>query len=444
MTQKPFEIAIIGGGITGVTLAISLLKRNIRCTIYEQAPALGEIGAGLGIAPNARRAMKICDERIFEAFQRVGTYSSDLSGRPVWIDFLDGTSPTPAPELKPKFSIMSPPVGHGGVHRARFLDAMIELLPVNKEGGGEGGILRVGKRLDTIVDNGSGKLQIKFCDGTTAHADAVIGCDGVKSRTRELVVGLDENGNPKEGAKCGYSHKYAYRCMMPTKDVAAQLGEEKCQNPCLWMGPNRHVLTFPVNQGQLLNLVAFVTDEGEWPSKTNTTLPATRDEVFKDFEGFSENVRSLIQMTKDKSDRWGLFDLADNPLQTFYKGRVLVIGDAAHASTPHHGAGAGFCVEDVAILSTLLEDEQVNGTDDLEAVFGAFDKVRRERDQWLVRSSRRAAETYEWRNKEIGTDFEKMEKDINARQGMCWDVDLDKMLVEAREDLGRRLGKTAA
>jgi salicylate hydroxylase len=139
-----------------------------------------------------------------------------------------------------------------------------------------------------------------------------------------------------------------------------------------------------------------------------------------------------------------LFDLAAQPLESFNSGRILVIGDAAHASTPHHGSGAGFCMEDVAVLSSLLEnrpqDEASCGSArDLEAVFAAFDASRRERDQWLVQSSRRAADVYEWRLPNTGKDsFEAMRKDIEERQAVCWKVDLDKMISEARVELQRR------
>lgn len=140
--------------------------------------------------------------------------------------------------------------------------------------------------------------------------------------------------------------------------------------------------------------------------------------------------------------QWGLFDLADRPLTKFYSDRILVIGDAAHASTPHHGSGAGFCMEDVAVFASLLEEireDDVSPLDGLRAVFAAFDASRRERDQWLVQSSRRAADLYEWRLPNTGKEnFEAMRNDIETRQAICWGVDLDKMIHEARVDFKQR------
>jgi salicylate hydroxylase len=138
--------------------------------------------------------------------------------------------------------------------------------------------------------------------------------------------------------------------------------------------------------------------------------------------------------------QWGLFDLADNPLSAFYKGRICVAGDAAHASTPHHGAGAGFCMEDCAVLASLLADERVQGPADLEAVFAAFDATRRERDQWLVRSSRLAADMYEWRAPAVGFRYdEAVQAEIEKRQGYIWSVDLDKAIADGRQHLHTRL-----
>jgi salicylate hydroxylase len=103
-------------------------------------------------------------------------------------------------------------------------------------------------------------------------------------------------------------------------------------------------------------------------------------------------------------------------------------------------------MEDVAVLSSLLEELawDHNGTADFESVFAAFDASRRERDQWLVQSSRRAADLYEWRLPNTGKDhFEAMRKDIEARQAVCWGIDLDKAIQEAKEDLKRRRGVVA-
>jgi len=115
------------------------------------------------------------------------------------------------------------------------------------------------------------------------------------------------------------------------------------------MGTGRHILTFPVNHGETLNLVAFVTTLNDWPDYSKTTLPAKREEVTKDFQGFGPTVMKLLNLVKPDLDVWGIFDLGEHPLKTFAKGRMRVMalmGDAAHATSPHHGSGAGFCIDD--------------------------------------------------------------------------------------------------
>lgn len=129
--------------------------------------------------------------------------------------------------------------------------------------------------------------------------------------------------------------------------------------------------------------------------------------------------------------QWAIFDLGE-PVPTFYKGRICISGDAAHATSPHHGAGAGFCIEDSAILAELLSDKAVHDQRGLEAVFSAFDKVRRERCQWLVRSSRWIADCYEWRAKGVGRDFAKIENEINERLAIISTIDIDGVCDQAR------------
>ncbi|GAB1316953.1 Salicylate hydroxylase [Madurella fahalii] len=490
----PFTIAIIGAGITGTTLSIALAARNIPHAVYEQAAAPTEVGAGLGFGPNAARALRIIDARLHDEFRRVCAPSGGEGGAgrgrgrrrsgggsghgalgvqddqaeperggadslsrraddngggdvPVWIEFLDGTSPVDARQLDPAFTVYATGgEGHGAVHRAKWLDRLMGFVPE--------GVVKFGKRLEDVWIGERGKMVMSFADRTTAEADAVVGCDGVKSRVREIMLRLGGWDVDVTKAKCGYSGKYAYRCMIPMEKAVQEIGWRRASVSSLWMGYGRHVLTFPVGKPgptQLLNLVAFVTDKsGSWPSRDATclTLPATREDALRDFRegGFGETVRKLLQLTQDKMDKWGLFDLAHHPLPSFYSGRVLVTGDAAHASTPHHGSGAGFCMEDVAVLACLFEqlsndiDRFKSVGDGLEAVFAAFDESRRKRDQWLVESSRRAACLYEWQLDNMGKDsLEAMRRDIEERQGICWSIDLNAAIQKVKETLGREM-----
>ena len=218
---KKFDIAIIGGGIAGLTLAIALYKRGIPVTIYEQAPKFGEIGAGVSFSPNAVQAMKICDKGIYEAFEKVCTRNVWPSKQKVWFDYLDGYANTAnkAGHQDAAFTICNS-LGQNGVHRAAFLDEMVKLVPKS--------IAKFGKRLDTITEGEDQKMVMKFLDGTTAEADCVIGCDGIKSRVRQILFGKDH-----PSARPVYTHKYAYRGLIPMEKAIAAVGEERAQNACM-------------------------------------------------------------------------------------------------------------------------------------------------------------------------------------------------------------------
>lgn len=220
--RKPFEVAIIGGGIAGITLAISLLKRNVPCVIYEQAHTFGEVGAGLGISPNALRAMTVCDPSVSMASDKVVSGNMWESKKGILFEFLDGMDDTT--DLTPQFTIRNS-TGLRGCHRGHLVNELLKLLPDD--------VTRFNKQLERIEEpqgHSSGKLRMVFRDGSEAEADAIIGCDGIKSRMREIVVG---HGDPS--AKCSYTHKFAYRGMVPMDQAVEVLGEERAVNATIWV-----------------------------------------------------------------------------------------------------------------------------------------------------------------------------------------------------------------
>lgn len=137
--------------------------------------------------------------------------------------------------------------------------------------------------------------------------------------------------------------------------------------------------------------------------------------------------------------KWAIFDLLDDPPPTYAKGRVAIVGDAAHATSPHHGAGAGLCIEDAAVMAEMLADESVKSSKDLEAVFATFHEVRKERGVFLMSSSRWIGDVYEWRAEGVGSDFKKAESEINWRNATLGDVNLGEMCKDARAKLQGKL-----
>lgn len=219
---KSFHVAIVGGGIAGVTLAIALHSRQIAVTIYEQAQAFGEVGAGVAFGPNALQAMELCHHGIYEAFEKIRTTNLWPSKQKVWFDFYDGYESKKADGAGCAFSF-SNGLGQNGVHRAHFLNELVKLIP--KE------IAQFNKQLEEIREKLDGKLKMTFTDGTSADADVIIGCDGIKSRVRQVILGKDH-----PSAHPSYTHKYAYRGLVPMEIAIHAIGAEKAQNACIWVG----------------------------------------------------------------------------------------------------------------------------------------------------------------------------------------------------------------
>ena len=121
------------------------------------------------------------------------------------------------------------------------------------------------------------------------------------------------------------------------------------------------------------------------------------------------------------------------------KGRILISGDAAHATSPHKGSGAGLAIEDSAVLAELISDERVKDASDLETVFAAFNEARKERGQWLVKASRRAGDLYEWRAEGVNKDFEKIEEEIKWSNAVIAEANVRQLCNEAIGVLGKLL-----
>ena len=216
--QKPFSLAVIGGGIGGICLAITLHDLKIPCHIYEAAHAFTEVGAGVGFGTNSLKAMALLDPNILAAYKHCETTNGWSSKLRTVFDFRWGMGTTSPEGYQPAQSMLelTSETGMSSVHRARFLEEMVKLVP--KE------MASFGKRLEGIDEEGEGVL-LKFADGTTARHDAAIGCDGIKSRVRKILLGED---NPASAAV--FSGSYCYRGLVPMEKAKDLVGEEFAMN----------------------------------------------------------------------------------------------------------------------------------------------------------------------------------------------------------------------
>ena len=411
--RKPFTIAILGGGIAGLSLAIGLHKRSIPFHLYESAPAFAEVGAGVSFGPNSLRALKLIAPELYEGYIERATHNAFDRKRSTWFDFYAGmdTGLGKAGEHIVEVTTGKDVLGQCSIHRAVFLDLLVSFVPQE--------CVSFGKRILGVEEAKSG-VRLRFDDGSEAEASAAVGCDGVKSNVRRFVL-----GNEAESAHPQFTRKYAYRGLIPMTKAVDLLGDELAKNSVMWIGRRGHVLTFPIEKGEVMNVVAFRTkDDGKW-NDDRWVLPMNRQHMEKDFADWDSSVKKILSLM-DKPDVWALFDYP--PAHTYYRGRICIAGDAAHASTPHQGAGAGMALEDSYVLAALLAE--IEDARELEETFKAFDTIRRGRTQRLVTTSRECGRLFDCEGTGIEEDREAWRRDLMERHKWIWDNDLE---VDLRE-----------
>lgn len=276
----------------------------------------------------------------------------------------------------------------------------------------------------------------------------VIGCDGIKSRVRELILG---EGNPASYPH--FAHKVAYRCLLPYDACHKILGDWKGRNFHMHIGPNAHIIHYPVANQTLMNFVAFVSDDSEWSDWQQMVGTGSRKDVEKAFTGWNQTVSDLVALLPDDMIKWALFDSWDYPAPYYNKGRIVLAGDAAHASSPHHGTGASCGIEDALSLSVLLDQVAKTVARDgvsarheaLETAFDVFDKTRRTRTQWLVNSSRRVIDLFhqeDWAVPEKRVKAETCFEELKDRSFKLWHFDPENMVKTTIEEYTKRVGAT--
>ncbi|KAI1345492.1 hypothetical protein F5Y01DRAFT_309010 [Xylaria sp. FL0043] len=417
-TSTGLHVAIVGGGITGVILALGLEKRGVSYTLYERAPAFTEIGAGIGFSPNAERALKVVDPKVYEIYKKVASSTDDED----YFQWVDGYGTN---EIIAKLLIGIDAFQNG--KRSDFLEAWSTLIPREK--------VRFGKELASAVQKEDGRVALKFKDGDLDEADIVIGCDGIRSRVRQLILG---EANPASYPR--YTNKFCFRALIPMDKAREVLDETRTERRFMYNGPGAHAITYGVANGTLLNALFVVTDPNPWPLERHTA-PGTKQEVIDAYADWHPVVRGLVDLLPEKLDKWAIFDMYDHPAPYYNVGAVALAGDAAHASGPHLGSGAGFGIEDGLVLATVLEaaDEAVRANNTGKSkvqisrdALAAYNTMRFDRDQWLPGATRQAADLFQWMNKEVDrNDHDKYLSEVSVLYHTIWDNDIEEMVKAA-------------
>ncbi len=350
MAAAGVSVAVIGGGIGGLAAALSLLHAGFDVQVYEQAGALGEIGAGIQISPNGSRLLHRVG--LAEALARKGV-------RPVGVHqrrWDDGRTLQRAPLGDVVEQTFGAPYYH--FHRADLLAAIASGLPADR--------LHVGHRLVEAIDHGD-RVEARFENGARASADVLVGADGIHSRVRQILFGAD---------KPRFTGCIAYRGLVPAERLA-HLGLEVTSNN--WMGPGGHFVHYYVAGGRLMNFVA-VREEESWTRESWIDRGEIAD-ALRLFEGWHPQVRAIIGAV-DETFKWGLFDR--EPLACWSVGRITLLGDSCHAMLPFMAQGAVQSIEDGATLSSCL----LQARGDVPGALSRYESLRRPRATRLQEMSR--------------------------------------------------------
>lgn len=340
--DKDTSIAIIGGGIGGLTTAIALRQKGFRPAVYESAPALRPVGAGITLAINAMRV-----------FQKLGLAGRALErGHPLeelWItdQQLRPVSRTALGPLIREFG-----VPNLGIHRGALQRLLLEALP-------DDGI-QPGKRLDRL-EEWEDEVRLYFEDGTVVPADVVIAADGIHSAARQQL--FPAGRQRPSGQVC-------WRGICPA-DIAPwqRRGTEA------W-APGQRFGIVPISEGSIYWFAVVNEKRGrDWAGLSKTGL-------LDAFRPFARPVAELIEQTPEGRILYSpISDL--EPLRKWYSKHVVLLGDAAHATTPNMGQGACQAIEDALALASSLSSLP------REEAFRAYQNQRKKRADRIVRQSRR-------------------------------------------------------
>lgn len=404
MTARQPRIAILGAGIGGLALAIALIKRKVPVTVYEAAQNFSPVGAGIGFGPNSLRALDLINGRLRTEYERASTANERPEFEHSVFDAMYAEEGFGNARGWQRGLVGAPYFSRSSAHRKDLLEIMTSFIPE--------GAVRFSKRAKHIEQT-DGAVTIRFEDGETVVADALVGCDGIKGMTRNAVLGK----RWPDQVAAQYCHTYIYRGILPMPDAKAILGDHA--GDAKWfMAKDRSVAIYPISKGKEENFVFFVTDRNDWESKQEA-LNCSKDDMIADLEGFDSRLIRLLDWARPL--RWPVYHHPETP--SYFHGRICLLGDVAHASSPGQAAGAGQGLEDAVVLSHLLS--LVNDTEHIPAAFQVYDQVRRPRAQKVVQTSFDAGEMYNLNSSTVGSDMQDIVDNANERLHWIWQHDLE-------------------
>lgn len=356
------RVAIVGAGISGLTTAAALLRAGIDCEVYEQAPRLGEAGAGIQISPNASRILHRLG---------IGSRLDAVAVRPEALEMRrwDDNGVLMRNVLGDACARMYD-APYYAVHRADLHRLLLESLP--------GGTVRLDRACAGVSDGPDG-AQLRFADGLRLTADLVIGADGIHSVVRTTMV----EDRPR------FAGQIIYRGLIPAGRLPFLLNEPKV---IIWLGPGRHCVCYPIAAGRLVSFAATTpaTAAEAGAAAESWSQQGRLEDLLAAYEGWNEEITGVLKAA-DTVHRWALHDR--DTVERWSGAHVTIVGDAAHPMLPFGAQGANQAIEDSAALAVCLEGAAPH---ELPERLRRYQEVRRPRTETVHRTMRQNARNHHY------------------------------------------------
>jgi salicylate hydroxylase len=350
------RIAVVGAGMGGLAFAAAMRNRDAEVTVYEQAPEIIELGAGISLFANGTR--------LFEALG-IAQSMAELSNEPQEFYFRDEDGGVVAAQ----------PLGRDNWYRNQYgapyygaLRRDLQACLLRTVGQSN---IQLRKQL-VRFDNSGDEARLYWADGTVDTADLVVGADGIKSVVRSWVsgsTGVQFTGNS------------AFRGLARTSELTLLPEPTSITD---WMGDGKHVLNFPVGKAYgYTTIVVFMDGPKAW-THNEWRVSANPEDLLAEFQGWHPAARQLLEHV-NFAERWGMFEV--NPLPTWHRGHAVLLGDAAHGMMPHHGQGANTTFEDAVALANALGDASLPTLGEKLSGYERERKARAERIQRVSRAT---------------------------------------------------------
>jgi len=351
------KIIVVGGGIGGLAAALSLTRQGIEVLLLEQAAHIGEIGAGIQLGPNAFNALDALGAG--EATRRRAVFTDHI----IMMDAVDATEVVRI-ETDEKFRKRFGGA-YGVIHRADIHLSILEAVqhdPLIR--------FKTSTHVADVKVKADG-VEVVDTNGNVYSADAVVGCDGVKSVVREKTIGRHHR----------VTGHVVYRAVVELENMPEDL---RVNAPMLWAGPRCHLVHYPLRGGQQYNLVVTFhsREQEEWG-----VTDGSKEEVLSYFEGIHARPRQML----DRPTSWRRWATADaDPVDEWGSGRCTLLGDAAHPMAQYMAQGACMALEDAVTLGEAVGRCQ----GDLDAAFRLYESLRVPRTARVVWSTREMGRIY--------------------------------------------------